>query len=259
MHSRLPFGSRRSHREAVYSKRGFLALRVIGLRRCRRFRDRVPVMNVDRFRAALGGLLRSNPVVRDVAGNRLEVRPFRIAAIFVHRFEKPEKRVLRQLLRVFLGHPKGENVKANHPLVVLPIKRLEPVVVRHRSISSPRTAYLMGALKRLLIIVFALCGIATMQKRHGKYDSVASSADLKPAATAWQPSAVRAGMRRHRRQPCRCRADAEHAAALYGCRRRVLWNGSPDPIRLASKRSRGRIHAACTTRRSSVRSFECVG
>src|SRR5690242_17095522 len=98
---------------------------------------KVGSVEIDEMRAPLRRLSGADFVVRDIARDRLEKSPFRIAAIFVERLIKADKRVLCQLLGILLGETKRLDVKTNEPPVILLVQRLESFVVAHQPISSP--------------------------------------------------------------------------------------------------------------------------
>src|ERR1041385_5147096 len=128
----------------------FFLLRGVIRRRDRRHL-RLRVVDVFGLAAPLRRGLRAETVVRDVARGDLEKGPLGVAAIFVHGAEHAHERFLREVLRVVLGTMKRAHEELHHAYVETLVKRLEPIVGRHRPIPFPPAAYLMRVMKSIVL------------------------------------------------------------------------------------------------------------
>ena len=124
-------------------------------------------IDVDRPAAPLQCLSRPNLVEGHTARDAFEKRPFRVAAIFVHRFIEAKKCFLGELFRILLRKAKGSDIETDDAPVILLVKEPETLVPgatavwnRHHPLTSSRIAY-RRRVKRLAFIVLLFCSCAT--------------------------------------------------------------------------------------------------
>lgn len=152
-----------------------LPLREIRPRGRGQFLVHLRVVEVDGHCTTPPGAQRADAIETDPLRNPFEIRPFGVAAVFGDRAVKAHEGVLREVLRVLLGHVERAHEVPDESSKVLLVERLDQVVtfaanlIRHRSVPSARNAYLSELVKKLAVIAVSLFSLAS---RCGREDTI---------------------------------------------------------------------------------------